>query len=140
MSFSASTMCRYTALAILLLLPVTPVYAQDEPQASCPSAGTPPSAKEFYRFIKKFKAEDLKRNETLLQSSVEQLNCQQVFKLKLVNRTGDISHRYYDTRSFELVLDDSHQQLDPLDRVFRQLDKLVGDEAADKDKTSQKEQ
>lgn len=140
MSFTASTICRYTLLAISLLLPVTPVYAQDTPPASCPPPGAPPSAKEFYRFIKKFKAEDLKRTETLLQSSVQQLDCQQVFKLKIVNRVGDVSHRYYDTRSFELVLDDSLQQLDPIDRVFRQLDKLVGDEEADKEKHQQKEQ
>ncbi|MEZ7277105.1 hypothetical protein LY624_16010 [Pseudoalteromonas sp. N1230-9] len=130
MSLSNNKQCHFIPLAIVLFLLTGFAYGQDE---QCTVQSNTPSAKVFYRFIKKFKAEDLLNGETLLKSNVQQLDCQPVFKVKIVNRSGDVSHRYYQTDTFELILDDSKKQWDPINRVFQELDKLVGDKSSSKE-------
>lgn len=63
-----------------------------------------PSANAFFSFMKEVKTLRLKEDETLLRAEADTLECKPVFKLKVLDKRGQVNIRYYDADTFNEVV------------------------------------
>lgn len=77
-----------------------------------------PSANAFFSFMKEVKTTRLHEGETLLRAEADTLACKPVFKLKVLDKRGQVQIRYYDAETFNEVVQPKEQQKWGLDSAL----------------------
>jgi len=83
-----------------------------------------PSANAFFSFMKEVKTKRLQEDETLLRAEADTLECKPVFKLKVLDKRGQVQLRYYDADTFNEVLQPKEQKKWGLDSALDAIDAI----------------
>lgn len=83
-----------------------------------------PSANAFFAFMKEVKTKRLGEDETLLRAQADNLQCKPVFKLKVLDRRGQVLVRFYDPVSFAEIIQTEQKQQWGLDSAIDALNSL----------------
>ncbi|TMN73199.1 hypothetical protein CWB85_03535 [Pseudoalteromonas sp. S1727] len=83
-----------------------------------------PSANAFFAFMKEVKTKRLGEDETLLRAQADNLQCKPVFKLKVLDRRGQVLVRFYDPVSFAEITPIEKNQQWGLDNAIDVLNSL----------------